>query len=120
MRKFQQTAILASIALIVALITSSATVAAEDLNSATYLVEACRDFNSDKVGPIFRRGRCSGVISALAYVSFGISSCPPRGVTHGQQVKVVVSYIDQRPARLHEDFRVLVLEAIRAAWPCKR
>jgi hypothetical protein len=27
---------------------------------------------------------------------------------------------DDRPARLHEDFRVLALEALQAAWPCKQ
>jgi hypothetical protein len=33
-------------------------------------------------------------------------------------VRVVVAYIEARPARVHEDFRNLALEALREAWPC--
>jgi hypothetical protein len=44
--------------------------------------------------------------------------CRPREVTLGQIVRVVVQYIDSRPARMHEDFRVLAFEAMKAAWPC--
>jgi hypothetical protein len=43
----------------------------------------------------------------------------PDGVATGQMVRVVVSYIDARPARMHEPFKGLALEALRAAWPCK-
>jgi hypothetical protein len=43
----------------------------------------------------------------------------PAGVLGGQAVKVVVAYIDARPARMHERFDRLALEAFRAAWPCK-
>lgn len=46
--------------------------------------------------------------------------CIPAGeVTVNQQVRVVVAYIDARPNRLHEDFRILALEALKDAWPCK-
>ena len=41
-------------------------------------------------------------------------------VTLGQMVRVIVAYIDARPARVHEDFRLLALEALVDAWPCKR
>jgi hypothetical protein len=43
----------------------------------------------------------------------------PDGVTLGQEVKVVVAYIDARPARMHEPFTQLALEALRTAWPCR-
>ena len=36
-----------------------------------------------------------------------------------QTVRVVVQYIDSRPERMHEDFKKLALEAMKAAWPCK-
>jgi hypothetical protein len=32
----------------------------------------------------------------------------------------VVKYIDDRPARMHENFKVLAIEALRAAWPCEK
>jgi hypothetical protein len=43
----------------------------------------------------------------------------PNEVTLGQMVRVVVAYIDARPAQLHEDFVQLALEALRTAWPCR-
>ncbi|WP_368039622.1 Rap1a/Tai family immunity protein [Tardiphaga sp. vice278] len=66
---------------------------------------------------LFQSGLCMGLISGLA-VNGG--SCPPRGVPDGQKRLVIVAYIDARPSRLHEDFRILALEAMKAAWPCKR
>jgi hypothetical protein len=34
--------------------------------------------------------------------------------------RVVVFYLNNQPARLHEDFRKLALEAMRNAFPCNR
>jgi hypothetical protein len=39
---------------------------------------------------------------------------------NNQLVRVVVAYIDQRPARLHESFLNLALEALTDAWPCQK
>jgi Rap1a immunity proteins len=33
---------------------------------------------------------------------------------------VVIKYIEARPERMHEQFGKLALEALTAAWPCKR
>jgi hypothetical protein len=35
-------------------------------------------------------------------------------------VAVVVKYIEARPQRMDEDFGQLAIEALTAAWPCKR
>jgi hypothetical protein len=35
-------------------------------------------------------------------------------------VAVVIKYIEARPERMHERFGDLALEALTAAWPCKR
>ena len=64
--------------------------------------------------------RCSGIIEGLSYRDDGKTVCPPKGsVTNGQMIRVVVKYIDDRPERQQEYFKVLALEAFRAAWPCK-
>jgi hypothetical protein len=42
----------------------------------------------------------------------------PDRVTVGQEVRVVVAYIEARPARMHENFVGLAYEAVRPAWPC--
>jgi hypothetical protein len=34
-------------------------------------------------------------------------------------VRVVIAYIEARPSRMHENFDLLALEALRTTWPCK-
>ena len=43
----------------------------------------------------------------------------PKGVTNDQSVQVVIRYIEARPNRMHEPFRILALEGIVDAWPCR-
>jgi hypothetical protein len=45
---------------------------------------------------------------------------PSPSSTYEQAIRVVIDYVDKRPARLNEDFTVLAQEALRAAWACKR
>ena len=70
------------------------------------------------MGPSGRRqGPCIGYLEGLAYTK---DFCQPNEVTIGQVVAVVIKYIEARPERMHEHFGVLALEALKAAWPCKR
>src|SRR4029453_4871755 len=56
---------------------------------------------------------------------FNYWSCPDAPPLHATPIDAKaacechVQYIDARPARMHEDFRILAAEAMRAAWPCK-
>jgi hypothetical protein len=97
--------------------------AAADFNSANYIMPGCRvllepdppkDMNTK-----FLSGQCKAMIDRLIYIYESPSVCPPNGTTLEQWVRVVVKYIDDRPARLHEHFFALALEALRAAWPCQ-
>jgi Rap1a immunity proteins len=93
--------------------------AQETPHSANYVMQGCRHLtNPQSSNEIFVQGKCMGVISAI--VSLDEAVCSPRGATQGQSVRVVIAYIDARPARLHEEFYKLALEALRDAWPCKR
>jgi hypothetical protein len=86
----------------------------------------------------FFQGMCAGTVDAIAFMGklmyHSLIALPlpendfrrlkmcmdaPNGVTIGQEVKVVVAYIDARPARLHEPFEQLALQALLTAWPCK-
>jgi hypothetical protein len=103
----------------------TADVKAADINSANYLLPACRDFlrQGGKITPfILDQGICVGMIEGLAYVShllpLFLSSCPENAVTTGQKVRVVIAYIERHPQRMHEDFRRLAGEAMHEAWPC--
>jgi Rap1a immunity proteins len=67
---------------------------------------------------------CSGVVHGLASVGKYLSppewqSCVPAASDARQLARVVISYIEARPQRMHEDFRRLTLEAFHSAWPCK-
>ena len=75
--------------------------AAENAKSANWVMPGCRAFIADKsVSTPFLAGVCAGAVSASQLYP-GI--CPPEGVTTGQAVRVVVKFIDDQPARLHED-----------------
>jgi hypothetical protein len=95
-------------------------IAQSDLGSANFAMRGCHNFVSDTAGDSgFIGGWCAGTISAVHYMNQGDSICIPKNVPLVQIGRVVVQYIEQRPARTHEDFRQLVFEA-RSAWPCQR
>jgi hypothetical protein len=56
----------------------------------------------------------------MMYVAASRGICPPDGTTVGHAVRVIVTYIDQRPERMREQFEALALEALQQAWPCRR
>jgi len=69
---------------------------------------------------MFMAMRCAGFIEGLAYGAGGTHFCQPEGVTPRQAVAVIIKYIEARPERMHERFGDLAIEALTAAWPCKR
>jgi Rap1a immunity proteins len=106
------------IVVIAALTLSGGTVSAEqDVKSANFVMPGCRAFLTDDEGAgLFLEGWCGGLVSGLVESE---SNCAPSAVTPRQLVRVVVQYVDARPARMHESFKKLALEALKAAWPCK-
>jgi hypothetical protein len=91
-------------------------------DSANGIMQACRDSLAGRpMGNVtqgLERGYCAGMVTGIFEVAIG--ACAPRNVTTGQAVRVVVKYIDDRPERLNESFSMLAVEALRAAWPCKK
>jgi hypothetical protein len=129
-----------------ALAVTAAPAAEEDIYSAGYMVQGCRAaLNSSPTQSrdmAERAALCGGVIAGMSNMGALVRSALliyPRPADDSQQnffrklmcvdvpgeapisqlVGVVIFYIDGRPARLHEPFMVLALEALRAAWPCK-
>jgi hypothetical protein len=87
--------------------------------SANQMLSGCKgllDRNMTGIS-MFNQGYCIGFLVGLGY---GVAFCQPQGVTSGQVVAVVVKYIEARPERMHEPFGKLAIEALIAAWPCKR
>jgi Rap1a immunity proteins len=106
------------IALVAAMVLNSEAALAE---SANLRMPGCRSFAKQGMDSrqIFAAGVCSGIVEALISVGPALEICKPSGANYGQSTQVIVQYIDQRSARMHEEFIVLAIEALRAAWPCK-
>lgn len=126
-------------------LTVTAAPAAEAVSSANSIMPGCRGFASrvdqNSLNDAFDQGFCAGTVGAIGFMGTAMkiglqsntepddrfavvarrSACLdiPAGVTLGQEVRVVISYIEVRPARMHEPFRGLALDALRTAWPCK-
>jgi hypothetical protein len=97
---------------------------AHDANRANRMMVGCHGFIADIGGgqvpnaaDALLRGQCLGAIRAIVHFDKGV--CTPKGSNLEQWLRVVVQYIDSRPARLHESFFDLAAEALRAAWPCR-
>jgi hypothetical protein len=103
------------IALITAIVVNGEMAFAQnDATSANFIMPDCRAF----LGPALQQGRCSGIVEGLVFADKGL--CAPKASTTGQAVRIVVQYIDERPARQQENFIALALEALRADWPCRK
>jgi hypothetical protein len=98
--------------------------AVEDATLSAYrMLPACTAFIADKapseIDEVFHAGRCIGLMQGLGYASRLFGVCPPDEVTLAEKARVAVTYVEARPERMSEDFRVLAVEAMQKAWPCK-
>ena len=92
-----------------------------DTSSANVMMPGCRNFLLDDPPATYMTGMCTGIVQTLFFFSrsrFGI--CIPDGADVGEAVRVIILYIEQRPARMQERFDVLALEALQHVWPCRR
>ena len=90
---------------------------AEDLNSANYILPGCKPLDPRSTAT-WKHGLCAGFVAGVVYAAPNL--CLPQGLTNNQAVAVVIKYIEARPERMHENFGKLAVEALSAAWPCKR
>jgi len=93
--------------------------AAARMFSADFYLDGCKDFLSGKTN--FFAGRCVGAIEVLDALNLDTKLfCPPDNTDNLQRVRTIVSYIEARPDRKKEDFRLLANEAMAKAWPCRK
>jgi hypothetical protein len=86
------------------------------------MIEGCRlclqpDSGHDTMAQAFDQGQCIGAVRAVAEVDRLV--CPPKDAPISQGARIVLQYLDNHPARLHETFSLLASEALRAGWPCR-
>jgi hypothetical protein len=92
-----------------------------DTSSANAVMPGCRSWlaRDQRVNDL-DQGLCAGQVEGIWGTAIALDRvCSPKGVILGQAIRVVVQFIDARPARMHERFTWLALEALIAAWPCK-
>jgi hypothetical protein len=79
-----------------------------DTNSANYLLPACKNFlatgDSRPTTSAFYQGVCVGAVDTLHLLirilpETPFRSCPPNQVTTGQELRVIIAYIEARPQR---------------------
>jgi Rap1a immunity proteins len=117
--------VLGAIALIVVMICGVA-VAGPNQTSADFIMPGCRDAASlitfSNVGEseeqVSLKSFCTGIVVGLSFMGQPYGICVPAGTTSQQATSIVVQYIDGQPARNHEDFNSLAVEALQASWPC--
>jgi Rap1a immunity proteins len=115
-------------------LTVTAASAAEDTLSANHMLPACRAFMDQRSADNFlEQGICAGIVLGIGFAAGTLRNVSPLQdnvrrrtcvnvpdmATPEQAVRVVIAYIEARPARMHESLYVLALEALRDAWPCK-
>ena len=126
-------------AIALALTITAAAAAEENTQSANYIMPDCRALIDRRPDNRADQAYCLGFVWGIAQmgrnVRFIMRHEPslldmaamrdlvcldiPSAVVAIQTVKVVVAYIEARPARMHESFNALALEALRTAWPCR-
>ena len=100
------------------LVLMSGAAAAQSMAIANNIVEGCRDSIRTSPSKPYAAGYCTGAVTAI--MSTAADICAPAGSTIGQSIRVVVHFLDNNPARMHENFPRLAAEALAKAWPCRQ
>ena len=121
---------------ILALAITTANAAAEDTTSAEYLLPYCKltkEQAGSSAGEALRLGQCVGIVEGISQMFQLLSEAQaagtvqldtllctsiPVGITTQQLVDVVVKYGETFPELTRRPFTVLVMSAMRVAWPC--
>jgi hypothetical protein len=86
--------------------------------TAEFYLPGCKDFITGQSN--FFGGRCVGAVEVLDALSQDTKAfCAPEVTSNLERVRIIVAYIEARPERKKEDFRLLANEAMAKAWPCK-
>lgn len=70
-------------------------------------------------------GRIDSVRSTMAYYKDELPNylkmcLPETGISNGQAVRIVVKYLKDHPAELHNEETLLTILAFTTAYPCKK
>lgn len=108
---------------------------ADDSDSGRTLLSECREavtvLDTQRFGSAtsaFSAGVCMGYVAGFDDLSAVYSYfeddprtfCVPTEVSREQLIRVLVKYLQDNPARLHENRAILLNDAISDAFPCEQ
>jgi Rap1a immunity proteins len=109
-----------------ATLTISGTSLAEDFSSGNALYDACKDgLNNTHRAMLFQQGLCGGIISTVADLASSQTTvessriCGPKNATTGQELRVVMKYMDEHPAELNKPLSTIAYNALQEVWSCR-
>ena len=100
------------------------------IDTANDFVEACQSVinyettHKDEITDTINVGMCSGYLDAFFQFSpiirdhYKIEDCSPDKVTYGQIIKIFIKYVNEHPEQLHMRAWVILVAALRNAFPC--
>lgn len=100
----------------------------EMLSSCKAVSEATIKEGSIQFTENFDTGTCWGAFGALHIVSglYGTRrrpllpmGCAPESSTRSQFIAIFVEYSRKNPQRLHENFAIVAIDALRESFPCR-
>lgn len=101
-----------------AMLVSAGAAHGEMFESGNTMLPACQDYISrTSLEMLSKQGQCFGIAQALVFASRFI--CAPEGSRVGQDVRIIIRFLEEHPERLHESFLRLADEALKTAWPCR-
>jgi len=103
---------------LMALAITAASAVERDITSQLPHCRAMLDSTRPSFGDANNVAWCARMFSGLRYATDGGSLCIPDSA--GPEIlSVIARYIEARPQRQHES-RLLAIEALFEAWPCRR
>ncbi|WP_413479705.1 Rap1a/Tai family immunity protein [Vibrio hibernica] len=82
------------------------------------LLKALEGQENDDIG--YRSGYFDGYVAGVSDLSVDILWCPPQNVNQGQISKIVANYLKAHPESLHKNADLLVVDALKSPFPCKK
>lgn len=116
-----------TVSLILAFVLAASSIAMEEnttKSDGNALITSCqatvRSMDGIDVKDVERYGAtfCLGLVEGIGWASPDV--CLPDGVVVGQEIRVVVKYLNDHPEKLNLDERVLTHAALASAFPCTK
>lgn len=73
-------------------------------------------FAANQVVAAVQDGICIGLVKGVSDVSPHV--CPPKDAPYGQEIRIVVRYLENHPEELHLRDTALIEKALSQAFPC--